>query len=89
MQATKAAARVLGIIADDVQAISDLCLQLGNARDYAGDEREVGETEEVVAMASLPLATLDRDELNFHVERLLLVSTELGGKKRKGRRVKN
>ena len=51
--------------------------------------REVGETEEVVAMASLPLATLDRDELNFHVERLLLVSTELGGKKRKGRRVKN
>ncbi|WP_226637801.1 hypothetical protein [Novosphingobium profundi] len=51
--------------------------------------REVGDTEEVVAMASLPLATLDRDELNFHVERLLLVSTELGGKKRKGRRVKN
>lgn len=50
--------------------------------------REVGETEEVVAMASLPLATLDRDELNFHVERLLLVSAELGGKKRKGRRVK-
>ena len=44
MQATKAAARVLGIIADDVQAMSDLCLQLGNARDYAGDEREVGET---------------------------------------------
>ncbi|MCZ8135522.1 MAG: hypothetical protein O9266_04395 [Porphyrobacter sp.] len=51
--------------------------------------REVGETEEMVAMASLPLATLDRDELNFHVERLLLVSAELGGKKRKGRRVKN
>ncbi|MBV0893159.1 hypothetical protein KTN05_15195, partial [Paracoccus sp. Z118] len=41
--------------------------------------REVGETEEVVAMASLPLATLDRDELNFHVERLLLISAELGG----------
>jgi hypothetical protein len=51
--------------------------------------REVGETEEVVAMASLPLATLDRDELNFHVERLILISKELGGKKRKGRRVKN
>ena len=51
--------------------------------------REVGDSEEVVAMASLPLATLDRDELNFHVERLLKVSTELGGKKRKGRRVKN
>lgn len=50
--------------------------------------REKDEAEEVVAMASLPLATLDRDELNFHVERLLLVSTSLGGKKRKGRRVK-
>ncbi|MBD58514.1 MAG: hypothetical protein CL808_00095 [Citromicrobium sp.] len=50
--------------------------------------REVDESEEVVAMASLPLATLDRDELNFHVDRLLLISTELGGKKRKGRRVK-
>jgi hypothetical protein len=51
--------------------------------------REVGETEDVVAMASLPLATLDRDELNFHVERLLLVSSELGGKKGTGQRVKN
>ncbi len=39
--------------------------------------------EEVIGMASLPLATLDRDELNFHVERLLLVSEALGGKKRK------
>jgi hypothetical protein len=50
--------------------------------------REVGETEQVVAMASLPLATLDRDELNFHVERLLEVSAELNGKKRTGKRVK-
>ena len=51
--------------------------------------REIGGVEEVVALASLPLATLDRDELNFHVERLLLVSSELGGSKPKGRRVKN
>lgn len=29
--------------------------------------------EELVGVASLPLATLDRDELNFHVERLLAV----------------
>ncbi len=50
--------------------------------------RVIGDSEEVVAMASLPLATLDRDELNFHVERLLQVSAELGGQKRKGRRVK-
>lgn len=50
--------------------------------------REVDGTEEVVAMASLPLATLDRDELNFHVERLLQVAAGLGGKKREGRRVK-
>lgn len=51
--------------------------------------REVNGAEEVVAMASLPLATLDRDELNFHVERLLLISAQLGDKKRKGRRVNN
>lgn len=50
--------------------------------------RQVGETEEIVAMASLPLATLDRDELNFHVERLLLVSNELAVKKHKRRRVR-
>ncbi len=50
--------------------------------------REVGDHEEVVAMASLPLATLDRDELNFHVERLLQVSAGLGGQKRNGRRIK-
>ncbi|MCG6560457.1 hypothetical protein MB818_19780 [Ruegeria sp. 1NDH52C] len=50
--------------------------------------RQVGEAEEVVAMASLPLATLDRDELNFHVERLLQISSELGGSKPKGRRLK-
>jgi hypothetical protein len=50
--------------------------------------REVGENEEVVTMASLPLATLDRDELNFHVERLLQVSADLGGQKRNGRRIK-
>ncbi|WP_281017538.1 MULTISPECIES: hypothetical protein [unclassified Minwuia] len=51
--------------------------------------RQFDQTEEVVAVASLPLATLDRDELNFHVERLLLLSTAIGAKKRKGRRVKN
>ncbi len=50
--------------------------------------RKVGENEEVVAMASLPLATLDRDELNFHVERLLRVSADLGGQQRNRRRVK-
>ncbi|TPK93093.1 hypothetical protein FJ938_29245 [Mesorhizobium sp. B2-4-14] len=50
--------------------------------------REVGENEEVVTMASMPLATLDRDELNFHVERLLQVSADLGGQKRNGRRIK-
>ncbi|WP_426692903.1 hypothetical protein ACMC5O_002347 [Sphingomonas sediminicola] len=50
--------------------------------------REVDGKEEVVAMASLPLATLDRDELNFHVERLLQVSADLGGKPKKSRRVK-
>lgn len=50
--------------------------------------REVGENEEVVTMASLPLATLDRDELNFHVERLLQVSADLSGQKRNGRRIK-
>jgi hypothetical protein len=50
--------------------------------------RGVGENEEVVTMASLPLATLDRDELNFHVERLLQVSADLGGEQRKGRRIK-
>ncbi|MBX9463219.1 MAG: hypothetical protein KL840_09700 [Aquamicrobium sp.] len=50
--------------------------------------REVGENEEVVAMASLPLATLDRDELNFHVERLLQVSAELSGHTRSGRRIR-
>lgn len=50
--------------------------------------RNAGDAEEVVAMASLPLATLDRDELNFHVERLLLVSAAVGGKSSKRRRVK-
>lgn len=50
--------------------------------------RNVGENEEVVTMASLPLATLDRDELNFHVERLLRVSADLSGPKRNGRRIK-
>jgi hypothetical protein len=50
--------------------------------------RELDGKGEVVAMASLPLATLDRDELNFHVERLFLVSADLGGKPKKGRRVK-
>jgi hypothetical protein len=39
---------------------------------------EVGD-EEVVGVASLPLATLDRDELNFHVERLLAVRQGLMG----------
>lgn len=51
--------------------------------------REVGEIEEAVVMASLPLATLDREELNSHVERLLLVSSQVGAKKRKGRHVRN
>lgn len=50
--------------------------------------REIDDTHEVVAMASLPLATLDRDELNFHVERLLRTSADLGGKKKSPRRVK-
>lgn len=50
--------------------------------------REAGECEEVVAMASLPLATLDRDELNFHVERLLQVSEEFAGGKRRNARAK-
>lgn len=50
--------------------------------------RVVGEKEEVVTMASLPLAQLDRDELSFHVERLLQLSTSLRGKQRKGRPVK-
>lgn len=50
--------------------------------------RNTREAEEVVAVASLPLATLDRDELNFHVERLLRVSACLGGKGSKGHRVK-
>ncbi|GLO76502.1 hypothetical protein MACH18_35820 [Phaeobacter italicus] len=51
--------------------------------------RELDEAEELVAMATLLLSTLDRDELSFNVERLLRASAELGVKKRKVRRAKN
>lgn len=38
-----AKAQVLAIIDDDEQDLRELCLRLGNARDYAGEELEVGE----------------------------------------------
>ncbi|MCZ6699106.1 MAG: M20/M25/M40 family metallo-hydrolase [Planctomycetota bacterium] len=44
MSALDAKARVLAIIDDDEQDLRELCLRLGNARDYAGEELEVGET---------------------------------------------
>jgi len=43
MSNTDAKARVLAIIDDDEQDLKELCLRLGNARDYAGEELEVGE----------------------------------------------
>lgn len=51
--------------------------------------RQLDGKDEVVALASMPLATLDRDELSFHVERLLLLSSDLGGRPKKSRRVRN
>jgi acetylornithine deacetylase/succinyl-diaminopimelate desuccinylase-like protein len=39
-----AANRILDSIDGDDQDLKDLCLRLGNARDYAGEELEVGET---------------------------------------------
>ena len=42
MQLDDAAARVQVIIDADRQDLIDLCLQLGNARDYAGEELDVG-----------------------------------------------
>jgi hypothetical protein len=44
--------------------------------------------ETVCALASLPLATLDQAELEFHVERLISVWEALGGKKSTGKRRK-
>lgn len=44
--------------------------------------------ETVCALASLPLATLDQDELEFHVERLTSVWESLGGTKSLGKRRK-
>lgn len=44
--------------------------------------REEGGAEHVVAVATVPLATLDRDELAFNVDRLLRVAMELGPRKR-------
>ena len=38
--------RVIEIVDGDRQDLIDLCLRLGNARDYAGDEREVAEAVE-------------------------------------------
>lgn len=45
--------------------------------------RNVGGTETICAVASIPLATLDRDEFGFHVERLLAIwQTSTAGKRR-------
>lgn len=45
--------------------------------------RETGKAQEIVAVASIPLATLDRDEMTFHVERLLSIyDAKPGGKKK-------
>ena len=35
--------RIIDIVDGERQELIDLCLRLGNARDYAGDEREVAE----------------------------------------------
>ncbi len=43
MSAKDAKIRVLEIIDEDEQDLKELCLRLGNARDYAGQELEVGE----------------------------------------------
>ncbi len=43
MPETAAGERVIEIVEGDTRDLTDLCLRLGNARDYAGEEREVGE----------------------------------------------
>ena len=53
---------VLGLIEDDEQAMIDLCLRLGNARDYAGDELEVGQV--VVAHRSSSETRVGRVVMN-------------------------
>ena len=46
MAESKPGERVIEIIDGERQELIDLCLRLGNARDYAGDEREVAEAVE-------------------------------------------
>ncbi len=45
--------------------------------------RTVNGFEEVIALVSIPLATLDRDEMTFHVERLLSIHEAKPAKKRR------
>ena len=43
MPEAAAGERVIEIVEGDTRDLIDLCLRLGNARDYAGEERDVGE----------------------------------------------
>jgi hypothetical protein len=51
--------------------------------------RKRDDVEEVCAMVSIPLATLDRDEFTFHVERLLALWQQAVGTKSKAARTRS